>query len=59
MAAFLLKLLLVFDKNVIITMVYEKNVTFFAENWQKSQKLMIITTTPDWANFRPIVDCLL
>jgi hypothetical protein len=28
-------------------MVFEKNAIFFAENWQKSQKLVIITSTPD------------
>jgi hypothetical protein len=35
---FLLKLMLVFEKIVIITLVFEKNANFFAENWQKSQK---------------------
>jgi hypothetical protein len=39
-------------KNVIITLVFEKNANFFAENCQKSQKIVIITSTPDWANFR-------
>jgi hypothetical protein len=34
---------------VIITLVFEKNANFFAENWQKSQKIVIITSTPDWA----------
>jgi hypothetical protein len=33
-------------KNWIITLVFEKNANFFAENWQKSQKIVIITTTP-------------
>jgi hypothetical protein len=33
-------------KNLIITLVFEKNVNFFAENWQKSQKIVIITSTP-------------
>jgi hypothetical protein len=36
---------------LIITLVLEKN-AFFAENWQKSQKTVIITTTPgivDWS----------
>jgi uncharacterized HAD superfamily protein len=32
-------------KNWIITLVYEKN-AFLAENWQKSQKIVIITSTP-------------
>jgi hypothetical protein len=31
---------------LIITLVFEKNANFFAENWQKSQKIMIITSTP-------------
>jgi hypothetical protein len=31
---------------VIITLFFEKNANFFAENWQKSQKIMIITSTP-------------
>jgi hypothetical protein len=39
----LLKLLFVFAKVVIIAFVFEKNAKFFAENWQKSQK---ITSTP-------------
>jgi hypothetical protein len=33
-------------KNLIITLVFEKNVNFFAENSQKSQKIVIITSTP-------------
>jgi hypothetical protein len=32
---------------LIITLVFEKNANFFAENWQKSQKNVIITSTPD------------
>jgi hypothetical protein len=48
-----------FCKNLMITLVFEKNANFFAENWQKSQKIVIITSTPDWANFRPLGDCLL
>jgi hypothetical protein len=40
-------ILLVFlKKNVIVTLVFEKNANFFAENWQKSQKFVIITLTP-------------
>jgi hypothetical protein len=46
MLAFLLKLLLVFAKILIIALVFEKNANFFAENWQKSQKIVIITSTP-------------
>jgi hypothetical protein len=34
-------------QNFIITLVFEKNANFVAENWQKSQKIVIITSTPD------------
>jgi hypothetical protein len=44
---FLLKLLLVFAKKLIITLVFEKNANFVAKNWQKSQKIVIITSTPE------------
>jgi hypothetical protein len=33
-------------KNLIITLVFEKNANFSAENWQKSQKIVIITSVP-------------
>jgi hypothetical protein len=33
-------------KKLIITLVFEKNAKFFAENWRKSQKVVIITSTP-------------
>jgi hypothetical protein len=33
-------------QNFIITLVFEKNANFFAENCQKSQKIVIITSTP-------------
>jgi hypothetical protein len=33
-------------KSFIITLIFEKNAKFFAENCQKSQKIMIITSTP-------------
>jgi hypothetical protein len=56
---FLLKLLLVFAKIVIRTLVFEKNAKFFAENCPNSQKIVIITLTPDWTIFRPLGDCLL
>jgi hypothetical protein len=46
-------------KILIITLVFEKNANFFAKNWQKSQKIVIITSTPDWANFRLLGGCLL
>jgi hypothetical protein len=35
-----------FCKNVIITLVFEKNPNYFAKNWQTSQKIVIITSTP-------------
>jgi hypothetical protein len=45
-----------FAEKVIITLVFEKNANFFAENVQKSQKIVIITSTPelemDRKNFR-------
>jgi hypothetical protein len=31
---------------MIITLVFEKNANFFAENCRKSQKIVIITSTP-------------
>jgi hypothetical protein len=31
---------------LIITLVFEKNANFFAEKYQKSQKIVIITSTP-------------
>jgi hypothetical protein len=34
------------QKIVTITLVFEKNAIFFAEIWQKSQKIVIITSTP-------------
>jgi hypothetical protein len=33
-------------KNLIMTLVFEKNANFFAENCQKSQKIVIITSVP-------------
>jgi hypothetical protein len=33
-------------KKLIITLVFKKNTNFFAENWEKSQKIMIITSIP-------------
>jgi hypothetical protein len=35
-----------FCKNLITTLVSEKNANFFAENWRKSQKIVIITSAP-------------
>jgi hypothetical protein len=34
-------------KILIINLVFEKNANFFAENCQKSQKIVIVTSTPD------------
>jgi hypothetical protein len=33
-------------QHLIITLVFEKNANFFAENYQKWQKIVIITLTP-------------
>jgi hypothetical protein len=35
-----------FWKKFIITLVFKKNANYFAENWEKSQKIVIITSTP-------------
>jgi hypothetical protein len=35
-----------FCKNLIVTMVFEENAIFFAENWQKLEKIKIIASTP-------------
>jgi hypothetical protein len=35
-----------FLKKLIITLVFKENANFFAENWKKSQKIVIITSTP-------------
>jgi hypothetical protein len=40
-----------FGKKLIITLVFKKNAKFFAENWEKSPKIVIITSTPGWANY--------
>jgi hypothetical protein len=50
-----LKLLLGFVKNFIRTWVFETNAKFFTENWQKSQKLVIIANIdPGLGNFSPV-----
>jgi hypothetical protein len=36
-----------FCKNMIITLVFEKNANFVAEDRRKSQKIEIITSTPE------------
>jgi hypothetical protein len=35
-------------KILIVTFIFEKNANFFYENWQKLQKIVIITSTPGW-----------
>jgi hypothetical protein len=35
-------------------LVFELNANFFAENWQKSQKIVIISSAPDFLKFVPI-----
>jgi hypothetical protein len=40
-------------KNFIITLVFEKNAKFFDKNWQKSQKIVIITSTPGHPDCQP------
>jgi hypothetical protein len=42
-------------KILIIKLVFEKNVNFFAKNCRKSQKIVIITWTFDWPNFNHLV----
>jgi predicted small integral membrane protein len=42
----MLKLLLVLEKKLITTLVYETSAICFAKNWQNSQKIVIITSTP-------------
>jgi hypothetical protein len=39
-----------FAEKVIMTLVFEKNANFFTENWQKSQKIVIIKSVPDRTN---------
>jgi hypothetical protein len=40
------------SKILIITLVFQKNANFFAENCQKSQKIVITTSTPGQTNER-------
>jgi hypothetical protein len=37
-----------YENKLIITLVFEKHANFFAENWRKSPKIVIITSTPDF-----------
>jgi hypothetical protein len=39
-----------FAEKVIIALVFEKNANFFAENLEKSQKIVIITSVPGLFN---------
>jgi hypothetical protein len=41
-------------KNLIMIFFFEKNANFFAENCRKSQKIVIITSTPASNVYRPI-----
>jgi hypothetical protein len=41
-------------KILIITLVFEKNANFFAENCRKSQKIVIITSTPSREPTNPL-----
>jgi hypothetical protein len=45
--AFLIQIKAELCKILVITLVFEKNANFFAENCRKSQKIVIITSTPD------------
>jgi hypothetical protein len=38
---------------MIITLVFKKNANFCTENWEKSQKIVIITLTPGFASSGP------
>jgi hypothetical protein len=44
--AFFVQTAATFCKNLALTLISEKKRQFFAENWQKSQKIVIITSTP-------------
>jgi hypothetical protein len=39
---------------LVITLVFEKDANFFAENWEKSRKIVIITSTPDLDEISPV-----
>jgi hypothetical protein len=45
-------------KILIITLVFEKNAIFFAENCQKSPKIVIITLTPGHPDTKPALAVL-
>jgi hypothetical protein len=42
-------------KNLIITLVFEKTANFSAEICQKSQKIVIVTSTQGWVTFWSIL----
>jgi hypothetical protein len=44
-----------FWKFLSITLVFEKNAIFFAENWQKSQKIVIICNIDPWSLWPKII----
>jgi hypothetical protein len=48
-SAFFAQTTLIFCKNLITTLVFEKSGNFFANKWQKSEKIVIITSTPGQA----------
>jgi hypothetical protein len=48
---FLLNLLLVFAKKIDHSIGFWEKRHFFAENWQKLQKIVIITSTPVWIKY--------
>jgi hypothetical protein len=47
-----------FCKILITTLVFEKNANFFAEKCQKSQKIVIIKSTPYAAKVRGFYSCV-
>jgi hypothetical protein len=46
--AFLAQTAVSFCKNLIVTLVFDENANFFAENLQKLEKIVIITSTPGY-----------
>jgi hypothetical protein len=47
--AFFAQAIASFCKKFIITLIFDENANFFAENRQKSPKIVIITSTPGFA----------
>jgi hypothetical protein len=41
------KLLFIFLNGSLHSLAFKKNVNFFAKDWQKSTKIVVITLTPD------------